>query len=182
MKLILILLERSPSLSLSLSLSLNLSLPRPHIPFPQNVRTPSQRWTFSVGSRCARAYSVSLSSNVVSNGSVSVFTLVRHYVHTNKRKKKRKGNTKRACTHTCRAFRYSTICNVFLISGIFCSSPLRLCAVLSSINLYFLQISTVATLSGVCIHVRDGILKLFQRRHNIFVCSSNKFGHVCLPV
>ena len=74
MKLILILLGWSLSLSLS----------RPYIPFEQNVRTPSQRWTFSVGSRCARAYSVSLSSNVVSNGSDSVFTRVRGYVHTNK--------------------------------------------------------------------------------------------------
>ena len=74
MKLILILLERSLSHSLS----------RPYIPFEQNVRTPSQRWTFSVGSRCARAYSVSLSSNVVSNGSDSVFTRVRGYGHANK--------------------------------------------------------------------------------------------------
>lgn len=96
--------------------------------------------------------------------------------------KGKRGRGKKACAHTCRAFRYSTICNVFPISGIFCSSPLRLCAVLSSINLYFLQISTVMTFSGACIHVRDGVLKLFQRRHNIFVCPSNKFGHVCLPV
>ena len=75
MKLILILLERSLSLSLFHDLI---------SPLNKNVRTPSQRWTLSVGSRCARAYNVSLSSNVVSNGSDSVFTRVRRYVHANK--------------------------------------------------------------------------------------------------
>lgn len=72
-----------------------------------------------------------------------------------------------------RFLRYSTIFSVLVISGIFCSRPLRRCAVLISINLYLL---------GESRHVRDRLLEGLQRRHHFGVLATEMLRNIFLPL
>lgn len=73
----------------------------------------------------------------------------------------------------------STMSSVLLMSGIFCSSPLRRCAVLASINRYLLH--TSAARAATPAHARDRLLEALERRRHILLGTAEMLHHIRLP-